>query len=264
MNYTKSLMSGLGLGAGLMYFLDPAAGRRRQALVRDKVIRGWNKAGDAIEATACDLSNRARGLMAEARSLVSGGSVPDEVLVERVRSKIGHVVSHPSAIEVTVDQGRVTLRGPVLARELEDLVAAVSSVRGVTDVENRLEAHEQADGVPGLQGGTPREQRFELMQANWSPAARLLMGVAGGATTFYGFKRGDTVGIAMGAVGAGLLARAISNIEAQRLLGLRGRRGAVEIHKTTNVAANETGTPAQSAAEGRSTVQETYTQSLWR
>jgi len=264
MNNAKSLMSGLGLGAGLMYFLDPAAGRRRRALVRDKAIRGWNKAGDAIGATACDLSNRARGLMAETRSLVSGGSVPDEVLVERVRSKIGRVVSHPSAIEVTANQGRVTLRGPVLTREVENVLAAVSSVRGVADVANRLEVHEQAGDVPGLQGGTPREQRFELMQSNWSPTARLLMGVAGGAATFYGFKRGDTVGVATGAVGAGILARAISNIETQRLLGLRGRCGAVEIHKTTYSGAVETGTPPHDATEKPWTTQETYTQSFWR
>jgi uncharacterized membrane protein len=236
MNNTKSVMSCLGIGAGLMYFLDPAAGRRRRALVRDKVIRGWNKAGNAIEATACDLSNRARGLMAEARSFVSCGAVLDEVLVERVRSKIGRVVSHPSAIEVTADQGRVTLRGPVLGKEVGNLLSTISSVRGVVDVENRLEAHKQAGDVPGLQGGAPREQRFELMQTNWSPTARLLMSSAGGTMTLYGFKRGDTVGIAMGALGAGVLARAIANVETRRLLGLGGGRRAVDINKTINIA----------------------------
>ena len=49
MNNAKSLMSGLGLGAGLMYFLDRTAGRRRRALARDKVVRGWNKTGDAVQ-----------------------------------------------------------------------------------------------------------------------------------------------------------------------------------------------------------------------
>jgi hypothetical protein len=196
--------------------------------------------------------------------LVSGASVADEVLVGRVRSKIGRVVSHPSAIEVTADQGRITLRGPVLAREVEDLLAAVSSVQGVADVENRLEAHEQVSGVPGLQGGAPREQRFELMQTNWSPTARLLMGTAGGTMACYGLKRRDTLGTIMGTLGAGVLARAIANMQVKRLLGLDGGCRGGGIHKMTNVAAVETGTPAHGVAEGQSTEQETYTQSFWR
>jgi uncharacterized membrane protein len=88
-----------------------------------------------------------------------------------------------------------------------------------------------------LQGGAPREQRFELMQTNWSPTARLLMGVAGGTMTYYGLRRRDTLGIAMSTLGAGVLARAIANIETKRLLGLGGGRRAVDINKTINIAA---------------------------
>jgi osmotically-inducible protein OsmY len=69
-----------------------------------------------------------------------------------VRSKIGRVVSHPGAIEIAADQGSVTLRGPILAGEVDGLLSCVSSVKGVKGVENLLEAHEQAGGVPGLQG----------------------------------------------------------------------------------------------------------------
>jgi uncharacterized membrane protein len=109
-------------------------------------------------------------------------------------------------------------------------------VRGVADVENRLEAHKQPGDVPGLQGGAPREQRFELMRTSWSPTARLLMGAAGGTMTLYGFKRQDTLGIAVGALGAGVLARAIANMDTKRLLGLGGGRRAVDINKTINIA----------------------------
>jgi len=96
---------------------------------------------DAIAKTSCDLSNRARGVVAEAGSVVSGQRVPDDILVARVESKIGRVVSHPGAIDVRAKDGRVTLRGPVLASEVNNLIGGVRSVRGVTDVEDQLTVH---------------------------------------------------------------------------------------------------------------------------
>jgi osmotically-inducible protein OsmY len=78
--------------------------------------------------------------------------VPDTVVVERVRSRIGHVVSHPGAIEVTVQNGRVTLSGPALARELDPLLSDLAHVRGVTGVENKLDIHEEPGSLPALQG----------------------------------------------------------------------------------------------------------------
>ena len=70
----------------------------------------------------------------------------------RVLSKPGRVVSHPRAIQVTTDQGRVTLSGLILADEVDELLSCVSSVRGVAIIENQLEVHERAGDVPGLQG----------------------------------------------------------------------------------------------------------------
>src|SRR2546423_7524759 len=114
MNRGLTLIGGIGLGAGLMYVLDPDRGRRRRALVRDKVARVINKTRDATGKTLRDTRHRARGLVAGARSLLKREQVSDEVLIERVRSKMGRVVSHPHSIGVTADRGRVTLRGPIL------------------------------------------------------------------------------------------------------------------------------------------------------
>jgi uncharacterized membrane protein len=239
MNRELTLMAGgIGLGAALMYMLDPDRGSRRRVLVRDKLASAANAMPNAIGVTARDLSNRAEGLASQVTSLFSSKEVPDEVLVERVRSKMGRVVSHPHAIQVKADHGRVTLSGPILAREVDDLLATVSLVTSVTDVDNQLEAHEQADNLPSLQGeGRRPGYRFELMQENWSPTARVLAGVAGGALAAYGLSRRDAVSLALGAVGIGLLTRGVTNMEMKRLVGVGAGRRAVEIQKNINIAA---------------------------
>jgi uncharacterized membrane protein len=238
MNRGLTLIGGIGLGAGLMYVLDPDRGRRRRALMRDKATRVINKTGDATGTTLRDTRHRARGLVAGAKSLLKREQVSDEVLIERVRSKMGRVVPHPHSIEVTASQGRVTLRGPILESEVDALLESVSSVQGVTRVENNLGLHKQAGGVPGLQGGVARPgKRFELMQTNWSPTARLLVGIAGGALTLYGVRRRDAVGASASTAGVSLLARALTNIETKRLIGAGGGRRAVDFQKTINIAA---------------------------
>src|SRR5947209_6973026 len=110
--------AGAGLGAGLMYLLDPQGGRRRRALARDKAASALNKGGDAVKKTSRDLGNRTRGLVSQVGSRLRQGEdvqVDDKVLCNRVRSKLGHAISHASALEVTAEDGRVTLAGPVLA-----------------------------------------------------------------------------------------------------------------------------------------------------
>jgi uncharacterized membrane protein/osmotically-inducible protein OsmY len=238
MNRGLTLIGGIGLGAALMYVLDPDRGRRRRARMRDKAAHAINKTGDATGKTLRDTRNRARGLAAEVKSLLKTDRASDEVLIERIRSKMGRVVSHPHSIEVTADKGRVTLRGPVLESEADALLECVSSVPGVTGVENNLEVHKRADNVPGLQGGVARPgNRFELMQTNWSPTARLLVAAAGCALTSLGARRRDALGAAASTAGIGLLTRALTNIETKRLVGVGGGRRAVDFQKTINIAA---------------------------
>ena len=64
--------------------------------------------------------------------------VDDTVLAERVRAAMGYVISDPHAIEVRVQDGRVTLKGPALQEEIGELVACAERVRGVREVDNRL------------------------------------------------------------------------------------------------------------------------------
>ena len=46
MNKGVALVGGVGLGAALMYIFDPDRGKRRRALIRDKVEAAGNKAND--------------------------------------------------------------------------------------------------------------------------------------------------------------------------------------------------------------------------
>lgn len=143
---------GAGLGAAAMYLLDPHDGARRRALVGDKVTRYSRLARENLSGRIEDARNRSGGMMAELRAQLRLGSPTDEVLLARVRSKLGHVVSHPAAISVTAQDGRVTLRGPILMSEVDHALMTVQLIPGVTDVNNQLEPHETPDGVPGLQG----------------------------------------------------------------------------------------------------------------
>jgi hypothetical protein len=226
MNKSVTVFSGVGLGAGLMYLLDPDRGRRRRALVRDKAASSFRKTQEAADVTTRDVRNRTWGTLESIKSWFNPKPVDDRVLEERVRSKLGMLVRHPGSIEVTAQNGRVALSGPVLADEVDHVISMTSRVQGVRRIENRLEVHEDEDRVPGLQGSPkslPRGGRFELMQVHWSPTARLLTGAAGSALTVYGARRRNLAGAGMAVIGLGLLARGLTNTELSRLMRLSER-----------------------------------------
>ncbi len=197
----------VGLGAGLMYYCDPDRGPARRARARDRFIHLLHEVEHEAEVTSRDLANRTQGVIARSRALVSRNGAPDEVIAARVRSRLGHVVSHPHAIVVTVRGHHVTLSGPVLAHEVPRLLAAVRSVHGVIGVENRLEPHERPGEHPALQGGRPRRpRRLELRPRTWSPTLRLLAGTALGVGALGLAGHRKLAGLALGAVGLGLFA----------------------------------------------------------
>ena len=174
-----ALVTGLVLGAGLMYLMDPDRGRRRRALARGKMTRAARQSSDALGATGRDLAHRTTGLAAKARHAFGSEEVEDNVLVERVRAQIRRYVSHPRALDVHASNGDVILRGPILASEVSGLIAAVEKIRGVHCVTSELQPHESAEHVPSLQGGvTPPSGWGNLLPTRWSPTTRLLTGTA--------------------------------------------------------------------------------------
>ena len=190
MNKGLAFGAGLGLGTGLMFLLDPDRGKRRRALLRDKCAWAARKTGEGVGVTARDLRNRTQGLMTEVQSRFSSAPVDDSVLVDRVRAKLGRVVSHPRAINVTAQNRRVVLSGPILTSEVPGLMACVNSVRGANQVINQLEPHDESDNHPALQGGRERTgERSELFQRTWSPTTRFLAGAGIGAASLLLLKR---------------------------------------------------------------------------
>jgi hypothetical protein len=74
-----TLLSGVGLGAGLMYLLDPQGGGRRRAVARDKAVSGLKKGGQALRKTSIDVGNRTRGLVAQASSRLRKDGMDDPI-----------------------------------------------------------------------------------------------------------------------------------------------------------------------------------------
>lgn len=147
-----AVLSAFSAGAALMYLMDPARGRRRRHLLRDRLAHSRRVAGESVGGASRDLRNRATGLAMEARATLRNEQPSDVVVAERVRSALGRVVSNPGAITVVAGEGRVMLGGHVRTQECDQLLSAVRRVRGVKGVENRLQVHEESSGVSALQG----------------------------------------------------------------------------------------------------------------
>lgn len=236
MNGLRSFMSLIGAaGAGIagMYYLDPQHGTRRRARARDALRRAFGNERDLLGKAAKDLRNRAAGLAAKTGN--SHEPVTDRQLEQRIRSRLGRLVSHPGSVEVTVRAGRVTLAGPVMEDEKPRLLQVVQMMEGVTEIESRLVAHRVASSVPGLQGGRMRSPRPQVLQENWTPALRVAGSGAGLGLLAYGLSRRGVVGLGSAVAGGALLTRAMTNLPARRLLGIGVGAHAVEVRKTLRV-----------------------------
>ncbi len=211
-------LTGAGVGAGAMYYLDAASGRRRRAMVRDKVLHAYARSAKALDVVRRDAANRFVGTIAELRGALHRERPADRVLAARVRSKLGRATSHPSAIEVRAEDGCVSLFGPVLSEEEDGLLRAVAKVRGVECVENHLHAHPEPSNIAALQGSAFRPgPTLDILQDNWSPTTRMAVGATGAGLLATCLASRSPLGLVAGAVGLGLAVRAIANKPAMKI-----------------------------------------------
>jgi uncharacterized membrane protein len=235
----KTLLTTIGLGAGLMYFMDPQQGARRRAMVRDKANRFVNNMDESIEKAVEDSRNRARGVLSEMTARLSDQGAPDWILEERVRSNLGRLARHARAVTVTADGGRIHLSGPVLREDEDAIVKAALRTRGVHGVENQLQVVDSPANIPALQGdpSPQRQMRPDWQQQNWSPATRLLSSVGGSLLTLYGLTRRGVAKPVLSTAGLVLTARGMTNLDTRSLLGLSSGENGIRVNKAINIFA---------------------------
>lgn len=140
---------GMGLGAGLMYLCDPDRGRSRRSRLIGETSGLLHRSEDRMAKYGNDAVNRMRGLAAKAAAEAGAAEpVDDEILVERVKSRMGHLLAHPHEVEVQVHGGVVTLTGKL---ERADQRRVRNEVRAIPGVK-RVNGHPGARAVfsPGF------------------------------------------------------------------------------------------------------------------
>jgi hypothetical protein len=136
MNTVVKLAVAFAAGAAAMYFFDPETGRLRRSGVRERGFGLREKLEGASRYGAMRRAERIPG--AVRRTRVATQPVDDALLRDRIRSRLGHVVAHSSALLVDVQAGHVVLGGVVAAHELEDVVHTALETSGVRSVDNQL------------------------------------------------------------------------------------------------------------------------------
>ena len=211
------------LGVVAMYMLDPDKGKRRRALIGDKAYSVVSDGRQALGAAARDAAHRIEGMRARARRLFNDTPIPDDLqLIERVRARMGRLVSHPHAIQVGANNGRVTLSGPVLRHEVGRLLDAIRTVWGVSTVEDRLVVYDSSESISSLQGGgaADRKPPPAVVRARWSPAQQGAAILGGVCLSLYGLRERSLVGLLLAGGGLALLVRGATNRPLARLAGV--------------------------------------------
>ena len=235
----KTLLTSIGLGAGLMYFLDPQHGTRRRTMVIDRANRFVNNVDESIDMAVQDARNRARGVLSEMTARLSDQESPDWILEERVRSNLGRLARHTRALDIRADGGRIYISGPVLRGDEDAVVKAALRTRGVHGVENQLQVVDNPQDIPALQTPSTMQQStlMNQTQRNWSPATRLLSSVGGSLLTLYGLTRRGVAKPVLSTAGMVLTARGLTNLDTRSILGLSSGENGIRVNKAINIFA---------------------------
>lgn len=191
-------LGGIALGALAMYIADPSEGRRRRALLQDKVTHYSNQTQRMVSGTVRDARNRLTGLQHEAMRMVGSRQakpLDNHVLEARVRSRIARAFPQADEIEVSADDGVVSLSGNIDADIEDRLLELVEAIPGVEGVRHGMQAYVQ-------EARSMMASMFEGRSPLWIAGA-----VGAGLLTWYGLTRRQPLGLLAAATSLGLMAR---------------------------------------------------------
>lgn len=133
----------LAAGALAMYYLDPQMGAQRRAALAVLVAGGLRRQQPG-ERPLARRPRRAFHLPAKADPQA------DAELRDLIRESFGRMVSHPRALDVSVEDGVVRLSGDVLAKERDGLLLQVREMAGVQRLVNAMTAHDSPASIVSL------------------------------------------------------------------------------------------------------------------
>jgi hypothetical protein len=133
------LLGALAAGALAMYYLDPELGRRRRGLLAELVRSG-------LPAARREARREGRARRAYHR-VTQADPQSDAQLRDQIQTRLGRLVSHPGAIDVSVSNGVVRLSGRVLAKERSGLLDQVQQMAGVQKLINAMTAYDDPQEI---------------------------------------------------------------------------------------------------------------------
>lgn len=205
-------LGGMAIGALAMYIADPAEGRRRRALLQDKMAHYSHQTQKMVGGKVRDARNRLTGLQAEAMNLMHSRRakpLDNHVLEARVRSRIARMFPQIDEVEVSADDGVVTLSGDIHADYEDELIEQVEGIPGVEEVRHGMQSY--VDEARGMMTSI-----FSSRSPLWIAGA-----LGAGALTWYALTRRQPLGLLAAATSLGFAARGgrrMSGI-ARRLMG---------------------------------------------
>ena len=227
------MIGGAAAGAVAFYFLDRENGRQRRARVVKTTSRLAQAIAEGAELGFRDTQHRLTGMAKHAWFSFRREHLDDRVLVERIRSRMGRILSHPHKIHVASDRGTITLWGQAPEGETHELIHAVQAMHGVREVFDHIEEWEP-ETPRVLDPASFRKARISTL-LNWNPAQRLVAGVAGSALAIYGYRRRDAVGSALAGIGTGLAAQSVLKHNVHSILSLSEHCPGFELEQTVRV-----------------------------
>lgn len=236
----KTILTSVGIGAVVMYFLDPRHGHRRRGLVRDRLNSFIDQMDVSIDRMREDTRNRARGILSEMTARLSDQSAPDWLLEERVRSAVGRVTRYSRLLDIRSNRGHMLISGPVLRADKEQILKSAARARGVYSLQDEMQVFETAKDLPALQipnTGTYTYSDHPRPRQDWSTATRLLSGVGGSLLTLYGLKRKGLSRSLFSTAGLLLTTRSVINKDTMTLLGISPSGHGFKIRKAININA---------------------------